>query len=111
MLLTDLFFQCLFIFINIVEVNFFKYLILIDDLIEDANVERKSFRTFKLLDKFSTNRAAHSISVMELRNAFGAQSVTAVDQHSWNPLSYVVLETAELADIKAARLVIKVLNV
>ena len=44
---------------------------------------------------------------MQLRNAVGAEGVSAMHQNSGNTLAHVVLETAKLTDIKTARFVVK----
>ena len=44
---------------------------------------------------------------MEFWDAVGAERVTAVNKDSRDTLSYVVFEAAELADVKATRLVVE----
>ena len=48
---------------------------------------------------------------MKLMDAVRAQGVPAVDQDAWDALADVVLESAELADVKPARLIVQVHDV
>lgn len=46
--------------------------------------------------------------MVQLLDAVRAQSVAAVDQNTGDSFADVVLKSAELADIQAARLVVKI---
>ena len=111
MLITELLTESLFIFIFEVERGLVEDWILLNDLVENVNVQRKSLCAFKLLDQFSANRASHSILVVQLLDAVRAESMSAVNQYAWNTFTNVVLERAELAYIELARLVIQIHDV
>ena len=111
MLITELLTESLFIFIFEVERGLVEDWILLNDLVENVNVQRKSLCAFKLLDQFSANRASHSIFVVQLLDAVRAESMSAVNQYAWDTFTNVVLERAELADIELTRLVIQIHDV
>ena len=69
MFLAQLFTQCFFVFILKVERGFSQDWVLFDYFIEDINVKRKSFSTFKLLNQFSANWASYTILVVQLLDA------------------------------------------
>ena len=48
--------------------------------------------------------------MVKLLDAMSAKSMAAVDQNSGNSLANVVLERAELADVKSTRFIVKVHN-
>jgi hypothetical protein len=54
-----------------------------------------------LLHEFAAYRASHSVIVMQVLNARGAQSVTAVNQNAGDTFAHIVSQTAELADVQA----------
>ena len=91
-----------------VEVGLGQHAILLNDLIEDVNIERQTLWTLKLLDKFAADRASHTVLVVQLVNAVSAQSVTTVNQDSRDALTHVILEAAELANVKAPRLIVQI---
>lgn len=49
--------------------------------------------------------------MMQLTNAVCAQGVSTVDEYPRDALAHVVLESAELADVEASRLVIQLNHV
>ena len=79
-----------------------EHLVLLYDLVKDVDIQWKSLGTVKLLDQLSANWASYTILVMKLRDAVCAQSVTAMNQNSWNSFSNVIFETTELTNIETS---------
>ena len=46
--------------------------------------------------------------MVQLLNAIRAERVSTMNQNAWNPLSNVILQATELADIESARLIVQV---
>ena len=111
MLITELLTESLFIFIFEVERGLVEDWILLNDLVENVNVQRKSLCAFKLLDQFSANRASHSIFVVQLLDAVRAESMSAVNQYAWVTFTNVVLESTERADVELAGLIVQIHDV
>ena len=82
--------------------------ILLHNFVKDVDVKRQALCTFELLDKLAADWAADAVVVVKSLDAAGAQSVSAVHQDAWDTLADVVLETTELADVKASRAVVQV---
>jgi len=82
--------------------------VFLDHLVEDVDVERQPLSTLQVLDELAADRAPHTVLVVELLDATGAQCVATVDQDAGNALPHVVLHGTELADVQAARLVVQV---
>ena len=85
-----------------VEVGLRENRILLDDLIEDVDIEGEAFRTLKLLHELAADGASHTVVVVQVLDARGAQGVPAVHQDTGDTLSHVVAQPAELADVQAA---------
>ena len=92
------------------KADFRKDVVFLHNLVQDVDVQWQAFSTFELLDQFAANRATHSIFVVQLLNAVSAEGVTTVNKYARDSLTHVVLEGAELTDIKATRLVVEVHN-
>ena len=111
MLLAQLFTQGFFIFIFEVKGGARENRVFLDHFIEDVNVEWKSLSTFKLLDQFSANWASDTVLVVQLLDAIRTESMPAVHKYARNAFPDVVLESAELADVELARLVVQIHDV
>ena len=99
--------QLLFTCLNIVEVNLTKQWIPFYNFIEHINVEWESFRCLQVLDKFTTDRAAHSeVPEKRCRETLSAEGVTTVHENARNPRTNIVLLSTEMAGIKTPRLVV-----
>ena len=61
------------------EVNVPQYIITFHYFIQDIKIERQFINTFNLLNQFTTDRAPHSIIVMNLSQTLGAKSMSAMD--------------------------------
>jgi len=85
-----------------VEVGLRENRVLLDDLIEDVDVEGEAFRTLELLNELAADGASHTVVVVQVLDARGAQGVPAVHQDTGYTLSHVVAQPAELADVQAA---------
>ncbi len=107
-LLAELFLQAVFVFVLEVKARARQDGVFFDDLVQDVDVEGQALSTFELLDELATDGAADSVLVVQLLNAVRAQSMPAVDQDAGNPFAHVVLQAAELADVQAARLIVKI---
>ena len=82
--------------------------VFLDDFVQNVDVQGQAFGTFELLDQFAADGAPHAVLVVQLLDAVGAQGVAAVNQYARDALSHIVLQSAELTDVKAARLVVQV---
>ena len=82
--------------------------VFLDDFVQNVDVQGQAFGTFELLDQFAADGAPHAVLVVQLLDAVRAQGVAAVHQDAGNALTDVVLECAELANVKATRLVVQV---
>lgn len=84
-----------------VKVGLRENRVLLDDLIEDVDVEGEALRTLELLDKLAADGTSHTVVMVQVLNARGAQGVPAVHQDARDTLSHVVAQPAELADVQA----------
>ena len=104
--LAQLLREALLIFVLKVEASACQNRILLHNFVKDIDVEGQTLSTLQILDQLATDRAPHTIFVMQLRDAVRAEGVPTVDQDARNTLANVVLEPAELADVKTTRLVV-----
>ena len=74
--------------------------------IKDVEVQRKFVNTFNLLHELSADWAPHSEVMVQVWQAFSAESVSAMDQYSWNLLAHIEFFTAVVAKVKPSRFVI-----
>ena len=111
MFFTQFFTQSIFVFIIEIERRRIQDRIFLNNFVEDVNVQRQSFCTFKLFDQFPTNGTSHTIFMMKLLYAACAQGMTTVNKDARDPLSHVVLQSTELANVQLPRLVVKVHNI
>ena len=100
--------QTFLVFILEVKAGARKNRVLLDDLVQNVDVEGKALSTLKLLDELAADGAPNSVLVVQLLDAVRAQSVAAVDQNTGDSFTDVVLQSAELTDIQAARLVVQI---
>ena len=107
MLITEFLHHTIFIFIIEIKITECKFLILLDNFIQNINIKWKSFSTIKLFNELSANRASYSILMMKFTNTACAQSVTAMYKNSWYSFSYIIFKATELAYVKASGLVIQ----
>ena len=84
-----------------IEVGLRENRVLLDDLIEDVDVEGEALRTLELLHKFAADGAPHTVVMVQVLDARGAQGVPTVHQDAGDTLSHVVAQSAELADVQA----------
>ena len=96
-LVTDLLLESVFVIFVKIKISFREDGILFDYLVENVDVEGQSLCALQLLNQLPANGASHSVLVVELLDAVGAQSVATMNENARYSLSYVVLETAELA--------------
>ena len=107
-LLAELLGQTLLILVLEVEARARQDRVLLDHLVQDVNVEGQPLSTLQLLDQLAADGASDAVLVVQLLDAVRAQSVAAVNQDARDALSHVVLERAELANVKPAGLVVEV---
>ena len=100
--------ETLFVFFVKVKTCLREYGVFWDDFVENVNVQGKSFGSFKLFDQLSTNWTTDTVFMMELLDAAGAESVTAVDENARDSLPNIILKPAELANVKTARLIVQI---
>ena len=105
---TELVGERLLIFVLEIEAHILQDRVLLDDLVEDVDVEGQTLSTFKLLDQLATDGAPNPILVVQLSDAACAECMPAVDQDARDSFTHVVLESAELADVKTTGLVVEV---
>ena len=91
-----------------VEVSFRQDGVLLDHLVENVDIEGQSLRTLQLLDQLPANGASHTVLVMQLLDAIGAQGVATMNKDAGDSLAHVVLQSAELTDVKASGLIVQI---
>ena len=108
MLLAQLLAQTLFVVVVEVKACGRQNLVLFNHLVQNVDVERQTFGAFEIFDELAAYGAANTVLVVELLNAVGAKGVSAVHEDARDPLSDVVLESAELANVEPTRLVVHI---
>ena len=91
--------HAIFVLIVKVKVAFSQLWILLNHFIQNIDVKWQPFRTFKLLNKFSTYRTSNAIFMMKFSNTICTQSMSTMDENSGNSFSNVVLEATKLTYI------------
>ncbi len=107
-LLTQLFSKAVLVFILEVETGTGQNGVLLDHFIQDVDVEGESLSTLEVLDELAADRAAHTVLVVQLLDAVRAESVSTVHQDAGDSLAHIVLEGAELTNVKSTGLVVEV---
>ena len=102
MLATKLSNHRFFVFLVEIEIAITKLGIFFHNFVKNIDIEWKSFRTFKLLDKLSTDWTSNTIFVMKFSNTIGTKSMSTMNQNSRNSLAYIIFETTELTNIKTS---------
>jgi len=92
--------------IFILEVYVSQDIVSLHNFIKDVKIKRELIDTLHLLNKLSADWAANSEVVVKYREAFSAESVSTVDEDSWNLLSDIKLLTAIVAKIKSPCLIV-----
>ena len=111
MLLAQLLAETLLVLVVEVKARLREDVVLLDHLVQDVDVEGESLGTLQVLDELAADGAPDAVLVVQLLDAGGAEGVAAVHEDARDALAHVVLESAELADIQAARLVVQIHDV
>ena len=98
-LVAHLLLQSVLVILVQVEVSFRQDGVLLNHLIENVDVEGQSLGALQLLDQLPADGAPHSVLVVELLDAVGAERVAAMNKNARDSLADVVLQAAELADV------------
>lgn len=92
--------------IFILEVYISQNIVSLHNFIKDVEIERELINTLHLLYELSTDWASNSEVVVKYREALSAESVSTVDEDSWNLLSNIELFTAIVTKIKSPSLIV-----
>jgi hypothetical protein len=93
-----------------VEVGLREDRIFFHHLVQNVDVQGESLGRLQLLNQLPADRAPHSVVVVKVLDAGGAQGMAAVDQDTGDTLTHVVLATTELADVEGTRTVVEIQN-
>lgn len=88
------------------EVNVPQDAVSFNDFVEDVEVQRQLINALDLFHQFATNRASHSVVVMQALEAFCAERVSAVNQYPGYSFAHVELFSAIVTKIEASRFVV-----
>ena len=109
-LLAQLFAEGFFILVFEVESGLREHWVFLNNLVQNVNVEGKSFCGLQILDKFAADWASNTVLMVQLLNAASAERVSAVDQDSRDALTHIVLKRTKLANVKPPGFVVEILN-
>jgi hypothetical protein len=90
----------------VLEVNVSQDAVALHDLVQDVEVERQFVHAFDLLNQLSANWAPDSIVVVQHREAFSAESVSAMNQNPGDSFSDVEFVSAIVAEVESPDLVV-----